>query len=118
MPSGFRRVLAWCALFAFTGTFGLGAETFGHSGPDDDAACRQELLTAGHPGTQFATATTVPVPTHCPFCHWQRMVSGATIASAAGIVNPLGPIETLNPVSNWSTGSTALDLQSSRGPPA
>ena len=118
MVLGFRRLLAWSAILAFAGTFGLGAGTFGHYGPDDDAACRQDARAAGHSGPRLQNASTIPSPTHCPFCHWQRMVSGASIVSADFSAAPLDPVDTVLALATRTVGSAAVDERPSRAPPA
>ena len=113
-----RRLLAWCAILAFTGTFGLGAGMVGHSGPDDDAACFGSAPTDGHPRVQFETATAAPAPTHCPFCHWQRTVGGGSILSADLAVAQFDPIDIVAAVTTRAIGSTAVDERPSRAPPS
>jgi hypothetical protein len=102
----------------FTATFGFGVVTVGHFGPGDDAACGEITPTAGHSRLQVEAARPAPPATHCPFCHWQRSVSGATVASLVDVVSPLESVGALSPAPNRSTRSTALDSQSPRGPPA
>jgi hypothetical protein len=102
----------------FTATFGFGAVTVGHFGPGDDAACGEISLTGGHPRLQIEAVKLAPPATHCPFCHWQRSVSGATVASAADLVTPFEPTDSISPAASRSTRSIPLDDQSPRGPPA
>ena len=117
MSVSLQRFRAWAALLAFSGTFGLGLVTVGHFGPDDDAACGQTALVSGHPGVQFETVKVASPATHCPFCHWQRAVSGARVASAHAAIAPLLPINLALAVATRALGSTAIDAQSPRGPP-
>ena len=112
-----RRLLAWCAIFAFTGTFGFGAGTLGHSGVDDDAACRG-AITAGHPITQIGAAAKTTPASHCPFCHWQRAVSGASILAADLGASPLLAVDLATSVTTHAPGVSAISLQPSRAPPA
>jgi len=117
MSPTFRRLLAWCALLAFTVTFGLGAGMLGHSGPDDDAACQPGLPTGAHAGVQVTAATETTPPTHCPFCHWQRTVGGGQVVVADLAVAPLHPLDTLVAIATRAIGSTAVDERPSRAPP-
>src|SRR4029079_18697326 len=105
MPLALRRFLASLAILAFTGTFGMGAGIVGHGGPDDDAACRQTVGTGAHTRAQLETAAPTSTPTHCPFCHWQRMVSGASIVSADLSAVSLDPIDIVIALSTRAFGS-------------
>ena len=116
--SSLRRLRAWVALLTFTATFGFGALTVGHFGPEDDSACGQTALVGGHPRMQFeAVKLTVP-GTHCPFCHWQRVVSGANLPSIDTGLFPLEPLARVIPAASRVGRSNALDGRLSRGPPA
>jgi hypothetical protein len=117
MSLALRRLLAWSAIVAFTGTFGLGAGSLGHAGPDDDAACRQEAPSGGPAHAEFSPAATVPVPTHCAFCHWQRMVSGASTVAVNLSAASLDPIAVVVALTTRAIGSAAVDERPSRAPP-
>src|SRR5262245_13014501 len=95
MVTMLRRACAWVAIVAFLGTFGLGAVTPGHLGPDDDAACGTP--TAAHPRLQFESVKAPINTTHCPFCHWQRAVSGAHVSAVEVGVSSMEPAACLLP---------------------
>jgi hypothetical protein len=114
----FRRLRAWVALVTFAATFGFGVVTVGHFGPEDDAACGQVGLVDGHPRTQFEAVKLSGPATHCPFCHWQRVVSGANLASVTTALFPLERLARVIPSASRVGGSDVLDSRLSRGPPA
>jgi hypothetical protein len=116
--SPLRRLRAWVALATFTVTFGFGAVTIGHFGPDDDAACGQAAMVDGHPRMQFEAVKLAVPATHCPFCHWQRVVSGASLTSASAALFPLEPLARVIPPASRVGSSDALDSRPSRGPPS
>lgn len=119
MVSSFRRLRAWLAIAAFTATFGLGLSASAHFGPDDDAACGQTVVVmGGHSSVQFETPKRVPAPTHCPFCHWQRAVSGASIASAGAAIVQFDDADLLLPPAGRHTRPSVVDERPSRAPPA
>lgn len=118
MLSSFQRARAWLAIVAFTATFGLGLSASVHFGPNDDAACGEPSLAAGHVAPQFETAKAVPAATHCPFCHWQRVLSGASVVAADHAVIPLTALGLSIAPASRSVGSTAVDERPSRAPPA
>ncbi len=98
--------------------FGLGLATVGHFGLNDDTACGELPLSGGHSSTEIGTVTPPVSTTHCPLCHWQRAVSGATVASAGDVVSEPEPLDLLNAPASHPAGSTAPDERSSRGPPS
>src|SRR5437867_4443356 len=112
-----RRFSAWIALLAFSATFGLGFASSGHNSPDDDAACGQIALSNGHARVQIEPATNARAATHCPFCHWQRAVSGASVVAANAAVVSLDAVGLLRPTTTRALRSVVIDGQSSRGPP-
>jgi hypothetical protein len=116
MASSGRRLRAWVALVAFSSMFGLGLATTGHF--NDDTACGETSLVAGHLTTGFTTPTPAPVTAHCPFCHWQRAVSGAAAVSADGAVVTLEAVELARPSSTRAVASTAVADRPSRAPPS
>jgi hypothetical protein len=117
MPSLRRRLAAWVALAAFSGFFGLGWAG-GHLNGDDDAACGPNPLSGAHASIQFENVKTTPIATHCPFCHWQRAVSGAHLSALHTSLFSLEPIDRLIPAGFRAARSAILDRQASRGPPA
>jgi len=117
MPSLSQRFRAWVALAAFVATFGFGTLDIGHLGPDDDAACGASAL-PGHPKAQFETVKIAPPVTHCPFCHWQRVVSGGHPGAVGAQVSPLEPVALVLPPASQLSEAAPLDGYLSRGPPA
>jgi len=118
MSRAFHRLFAWSAIVAFVGTFGLGAVTIGHFGPDDDSACLQTDSTVGHHATQIEAPIAGHAPTHCPFCHWQRMVGGANTVSSQQPGSPLAPVALAIPLVSRAVGSSAVKERPSRAPPS
>lgn len=118
MASSFLRLRAWVALVTFSVTFGMGLATVGHFAPDDDAACGQISLASDHAGTQFETIKLAPTATHCPFCHWQRAVSGASVSADDVATFQLQAVDRLTPPDTRAVGSAAIDPHPSRGPPS
>src|SRR4051794_30343236 len=96
MVSGVRRLFAWAALVAFATTFGLGASALGHSAGADDLLCEPGVA-SGHASPQIGIVKTTTVPTHCPFCHWQRVVGGASLAASMAGVAELHPAARVSP---------------------
>ncbi len=113
-----RSLCAWVALLTFTVTFGFGAMTLGHSGPEDDAACGQSGVVNGHPRVQFEAVKLAVPAAHCPFCHWQRVVSGASLAATNTGFFHLEPLARVIPPESRAGQPDALDGRPSRGPPA
>lgn len=113
-----RRLRAWVALLTFTATFGFGVVTVGHFGAEDDAACGQVTLVDGHPRMQFEPVKLSAPATHCPFCHWQRVVSGAHLVSIGTGLFPLEPLARVIPPASRVGDADSLDGRLSRGPPA
>ena len=118
MASLLQRTCAWAVLVTFSAAFGLGALASGHAGPDDDAACGQVALASGHPHVQFEAVKQTPPATHCPFCHWQRVVSGADFMPVDAGSDPLRAVNRILPPGPADLRSVALDDCWSRGPPA
>jgi hypothetical protein len=114
-----RRLCAWTALVTFSVAIGLGRMVVGHGGPDDDAACAPVAVAPGHSHstTQFEAPQHAPA-THCPFCHWQRAVGGASAATLQATIFALKPVEWALPTGPGLPRSSALDAHLSRGPPA
>ena len=113
-----RRLCGCAVLVAFTSTLGLGLGAADHLGPADDADCAPVALSADHATTQFEAVKPSAPAGHCAFCHFQRAVGGAR---ASGCVSGLFYLQLLDrPESSLSRvpSSTALDLHTSRGPPA
>jgi len=113
-----RRLQAWVGLVAFATTFGLGVLTSGHLGLEDDAACGG-LVGLGTKAPAVAAAVKSPLsPTHCPFCHWQRVVRNAGLPSVDAGISPLEPLTNVAPPASHPGTSATLDGRLSRGPPA
>jgi hypothetical protein len=90
----------------------------GHFERDDDAACGQSPLATGHSTLQFATAKASSPAAHCPLCHWQRAVGGASVAPMTSAVAALHALDLLIVPPTVAGRSTAVDERSSRAPPA
>jgi hypothetical protein len=116
MVSGVRRLFAWAILLAFAGTFGFGPVVPGHGG-DDDPGCNVEVA-AGHASAQFETVKQPTTPAHCPFCHWQRVVSGASLGCAVRVAIELQPADHVPPAVSDRIPSVYLTGKPSRGPPS
>ena len=77
-----RQFRAWIAIAAFVGGLALPWLGQSHEWFDDDAACGQTTYLGSNSPTQLTTATKAAVPlSHCPYCHWQRAVGGATVSA-------------------------------------
>ena len=113
-----QRVRAWAALFSFTATFGFGVLTAGHFGPEDDAACGPAPSTLGHPRVQFEAVKLAAATAHCPFCHWQRVVGSASLASISAGFFELQPLARVVSSASRAASLDAIDSRLSRGPPA
>lgn len=117
MSLSLLRLRAWVALIAFSGTFGFGLLSLGHFGADDDAACGQPGPRSGHSRAQFEVVKLASQATHCPFCHWQRTVSGARVALAGASAVRLSPVDSLQHALTHHPTSPIADPHLSRGPP-
>jgi len=111
------RLRAWVALLTFSGTFGFGLLSQGHFGADDDSACGQPGPRSGHSRVQFESVKPGSQATHCPFCHWQRTVSGGSVALAGASVVQLSPVDSLQHALTHHPTSPNADPHLSRGPP-
>ena len=118
MALGTRRACARVALLAFCAAFAQGAWTTGHNGPEDDAACGQVDLANSHLKVQFETVKLAVPATHCPFCHWQRVVRGADFADLGHDGQVLEPLGSVLPTGPRPVPAAATDDRFSRGPPA
>ncbi len=118
MASLLRRACGWVALLAFCAAFAQGAWTTGHSGPEDDAACGQADLANAHPKVQFEAVKLAPIATHCPFCHWQRVVRAADFAGLGNHGQFLQPLDRVLPRGARPVRAAAVDDRFSRGPPS
>lgn len=114
-----RRVSAWTALIAFSATLGLGWMVVSHQGLDDDTACQPAVVTDAHAhsSAQFESARKDP-GSHCPVCHLQRAVGGATTVSVQANIFTLEPVELVLTSGARLPRSAALDAHLSRGPPS
>jgi hypothetical protein len=117
MVSGVRRLFAWAALVAFMATFGFGPVIPGHAAGDDDAGCNLGAV-AGHDSAQFETVKPAVTASHCPFCHWQRVVSSASLGSAVGAVIELQPADRVPAATSDRIPSVCLSGKPPRGPPS
>src|SRR6478672_9721701 len=117
MVSGVRRLFAWAALVAFGATFGFGPVMPGHSGGDDDPACNIGL-TSVHSSVQFETVKAPTSAAHCPFCHWQRVVGSASLASAIGPAVQFQPVDRVPLSISDTVPSVYLAANPPRGPPS
>jgi hypothetical protein len=118
MASPWFRLRAWVALVAFFAVFGSGLATFGHAGLGDDEACGDVSLTNGHTSVAFGLPRAPAPLKHCPFCHWQRSVSGVSVASAAPSSVQLEPSDLLTPATTPAVRSAAREQATTRGPPS
>ncbi len=117
MASLLRRVSAWTALITFTVAIGLGGMVAGHQGPDDDTACLPTALTDAHAHSSAQFEASKKAASHCPVCHWQRAVGGATTVTFQADTFTLEPVEWVLPLGHRAPRSAALDAHLSRGPP-
>jgi hypothetical protein len=74
---------------AFVGTFVMPMVSSQHRGLDDDAACGQPSFLIGHPVTQIESVIEGSPPEHCPFCHFQRAMGGASPSAATALAHPV-----------------------------
>jgi len=117
MASPFQRLRAWIAIAAFSAAFGVGLSTSIHFGPGDDAACG-EVGAGGHRDPLFETTKAIPSAEHCPFCHWQRVVSGAAVPAVENASIRLSEAGSAAAFASRNIGSSAVDERPSRAPPA
>jgi hypothetical protein len=119
MAKVLRRLSAWTALLTFSATFGLGWMVVGHQGFDDDADCKPAVVTDAHAhsAAQFETPRKA-LGSHCPVCHLQRAVGGATTVSVQANIFTLEPVELVLTSGARLPRSAALDAHLSRGPPS
>lgn len=92
----------------------------GHSGADDDSACRPVTAANGHSHStaQFESPQKTSPTSHCPFCHWQRAVGGATAGTLHAHNVTLDSVECILIAGPRLPRSAALDAHLSRGPPS
>ena len=109
------RARAWLALVAFVCSFALPLAATAHPLQADDIACN---LTAASTGTQ-ATLRTAPDDgqDHCPLCHFQRAVGGAS-ASRLVRISITSDSAMAVPAPFRRAQAPVLGTRSSRAPPA
>jgi hypothetical protein len=119
MAQFLRRVSAWTALITFSATFGLGWMVAGHEGLEDDTACKPAAVidAHAHSSAQFESPRK-SLGSHCPVCHLQRAVGGATPVSVQANIFTLEPVERVLTFGPRLPRSAALDAHLSRGPPS
>ena len=111
------RLRAWVAVAAFVSSFGLPLAASDHAVRADDAACNLTADGSGGSETQLRTPAAVSTPDHCPLCHFQRAVGGATPSRAARISAPsMSSVAVASAARHAHT--LALVTRSSRAPPA
>jgi hypothetical protein len=115
--SAARRALAWVVLATFAATFGFGTTVPGHTGGDDDAACNPGA-SAAHPVSQIERVKPPSAPAHCPFCHWQRVVGGASLDAGLSAAQPLESVQRITSAAAGLVPSVSLTDRASRAPPA
>jgi hypothetical protein len=109
------RARAWLALAAFVCSFALPLAATRHSLQADDVACN---LTAASAGAE-ATLRDAPAGSdedHCPLCHFQRAVGGASASRAVRISITSGSSMSV-PASFRHAQAPVLGTRSSRAPP-
>ena len=67
---------------------------------------------------QFEAVKLSAVSTHCPFCHWQRVVSGASLGLLTTGALQLEPLARVLALPARVPDSDVLNGPLSRGPPA
>jgi hypothetical protein len=87
-----------------------------HDVVDPDEGAFQFLGSSGGTLRIEKPSTDRDVPAHCIFCHWQRAVSGAMVADAAGIATPATALLPLH-LADARLAAVASAPHSSRGPP-
>jgi hypothetical protein len=110
------RVRAWIALAAFLCTFGLPSIAAGHLSAADDAGCGLSAPSAPGDTEAGVRAGQGTVEAHCPLCHLQRAVGGASTTGLARIAAPEGPTFAF-PLSVDHALTVALRLRAARAPP-
>jgi len=118
MISSFRRIHAWATTVAFVATLAFSLTASGHFDRDDDTGCGQVALVTGHPITQFQNTKSPATSAHCPLCHWQRAVGGASVAPTASVVAELQALSLPFAPRDLAGGSSAVEERPSRAPPA
>ena len=110
-----QRVRAWVAIAAFVASFGLPMAAADHR-VADDAACNVAAVPGGAE-TRVQNAVPNEAPDHCPLCHFQRAVGGASPTRAARLSTSTDSSMTV-PASFRRTHAPVLGTRSSRAPPA
>ena len=105
------------AIAAFVSSFVLPLAAAGHPVRADDAACNLAAGQARDEETQFRTPDAVSTPDHCPLCHFQRAVGGASPSRTAGISTPSVSSVAVS-ATEGHAHTLALGTRSSRAPPA
>jgi len=115
MSSRFRALIA---VTAFVGSLALPFVSARHFLFDDDAACGQPSF-ANAPSTAILdVATPAAPPQHCPLCHFQRAVGGASPSPPIVASSWLSAGPALVPVAPQSPRTSVVVERPSRAPPA
>ena len=110
-----RRHSAWLALAAFLCSFVLPAFGVDHQLSGDDAACVSAQ--ASEAGASLTRAAAPADADHCPLCHFQRAVGGASPVALTRLFAPAG--SSLNVLAHLDFGHTqVLQTRASRAPPS
>jgi hypothetical protein len=111
------RVRAWVAIAAFVSSFALPLAAADHAVRADDAACNLAADGNGGAETRLRTPAAASTQDHCPLCHFQRAVGGATPSRTTGLSAPSVSSVAVAAASRHAH-TLALGTRSSRAPPA
>ena len=115
MADAFRwRFRACVTLCAFAATLVLPFSA-SHAWLNDDTACEPAVSAA--PLQVSAASTPAPVR-HCPYCHWQRVVGGAAVASIHADLPWLDVVEPNDLAPVVPIESRSIQHGPSRAPPS
>lgn len=112
-----KRVRAWVAIAAFVASFGLPMTAADHPMRADDAACNLSAGESAGAESRLQNAAPNEAPDHCPLCHFQRAVGGASPSRAARIAASTDSSMTVL-ASFRRTHAPVLGSRASRAPPA
>jgi hypothetical protein len=115
MASRFRALVA---LTAFVGSLALPFVSARHFLFDDDAACGQPSFASAPSTAILDTATPASPSQHCPLCHFQRAVGGASPSSPIVATSWLTASPALAPAAPQSPRTSVVVERPSRAPPA
>jgi len=117
MVSLLRRLVALGAIVTFLFAAGIGPLIPGHLGPSDDAACGTDPLVGGNRQIREDAVERTSTPTHCPFCHLQRVVGGADLVVRISSGAPPLATDRILPPGPDALRADVLGPHFSRGPP-